>query len=298
MLLNALLLAGLFALWSTLGRLGNRGLENNLDDGLLSWGFSGSVVWLVHWLRLLASAGVVTSWLASWSAVVGSLVVVIVVWIVHWSSGGLLNLVCWLGLLVHWLRLLGSAGVVAGWLASWGTVGVLVGVGVVWVVHLGVGVLVGVVHLGVLVLIVDLLGSLSSLLADIRALGVTGRIALVGWLLLLNAGRLALLLAGWLALGLSLLDLELDLDHLWGLGGSGWSITGNIALLLALWLALGSWLLLLNTGRLTLLLAYWLALLILDNWSLGCSGGGGWWIVHWSTLGLALLLALWLALGH
>ena len=93
-----------------------------MDD--LSWGFSGGVVWLVHWLSLLGSARVVTSWLASWSAVGRSLVVV-------------------------------------------------------WVIHLGVGVLVGVVD--------NLLGSLGGLLADIRALGVAGRIALVSWLLLLNA---------------------------------------------------------------------------------------------------------------
>lgn len=188
-----------------------------------------------------------------------------------------------------------GAGVVTSWLASWSAVGVLVGVGIVWVVHLGVGVLV-VVHLVVLVVVVDLLSSLGGLLADIRALGVAGRVALVGWLLLLDAGRLALLLALWLALSLSLLDLELDLDDLWSLGSGGWSITGNIALLLALWLALGHWLLLLNTGGLTLLLAHWLALLVLNNWSLG--GGGGWWVVHWSALRLALLLTLWLALGH
>ena len=97
----------------------------------LSWGFGGSFVWLVHWLRLLNSAGVITSWLTSWSAVGRSLIVV-------------------------------------------------------WVIHLGV--LVGIVHLRVhvLVVIVDLLGSLSSLLADIRALGVTGRVALTSWLLLLD----------------------------------------------------------------------------------------------------------------
>ena len=95
----------------------------------LSWGFGGSFVWLVHWLGLLNSAGVITSWLASWSAVGRSLVVV-------------------------------------------------------WVIHLGV--LVGIVHLSVhvLVVVVDLLGSLSSLLADVRALGVASRIALAGWLLL------------------------------------------------------------------------------------------------------------------
>lgn len=81
--------------------------------------------------------------------------------------------------MVHWLSLLGSAGVVAGWLASWSAVSVLVGVGIVWVVHLSVGVL---VH----VLVVDLLGSLSSLLADIRALSVASWLALVGLLLLLD----------------------------------------------------------------------------------------------------------------
>ena len=96
----------------------------------LSWGFGSSFVWLVHWLGLLNSAGVITSWLTSWSAVGRSLVVV-------------------------------------------------------WVIHLGV--LVGIVHLGVGVLVVyNLLSSLSSLLADVRALGVASRVALAGWLLLLN----------------------------------------------------------------------------------------------------------------
>lgn len=61
----------------------------------------------------------------------------------------------------------------------------MVGVGVVWVVHLGVGILVHVlVH--VLVVVVDLLGSLSSLLADIRALSVASWLTLGGWLLLLD----------------------------------------------------------------------------------------------------------------